>query len=185
MLRAQTTWDATMGWNALRALEKNGNPRSIMVVLIGAGHVTYGLGSARQIAPYFSGKISSVIPVPVVDDDGEPVASVRASYATFVWGIGEELEPLFPRLGVSLMGTLGADPMQLIQVSEHSVGERSSLEVGDVLLRMDGEPIDSRAALRRKTASYRWGDEVTLRIRRDGQEMSLQVPLRRETPASE
>jgi membrane-associated protease RseP (regulator of RpoE activity) len=153
--------------------------------MIGSGHVTFGLGSERQIAPYFDGKIASVIPVPVVDDDGEPVVSVRASYASFVWGIGEETEPLFPTLGVSLMGALGEDPMQLIQVSEHSVGERAGLEVGDVLLSLDGEALESRSILRRKTADYRWGDEVTLRIRRDGQEMSLQVPLRRAAPASD
>jgi aminopeptidase N len=171
MFRAQTTWDATMGWNALQALKRHGSPDAIMVVLIGAGHVTFGLGAERQIIPYFEGRISSVIPVPVIDDAGDPVESVRASYANFVWGVAEEADPLFPVLGVSLMGSLGSNPMQIIQVSGDSVGEHAGLLVGDVLLAMDGEPVDSRGALLEKTATYRWGD---------GKEMELQVPFRRQ-----
>ena len=53
MFRAQCTWDAAMGWNAQIALELHGGEDAIMVVLIGAGHVTYGLGAERQIAQAF------------------------------------------------------------------------------------------------------------------------------------
>ena len=183
MFRAQITWDATMGWNALQALERHGNPDAIMVVMIGAGHVTFGLGSERQIAPHYKGKISSIIPVTVIDDEGIPVESVRASYASFIWGVDEETDPKFPVLGVSLMGSLGENPMQLIQISKGSVGERAGLKVGDVLRKMDGAPVESRAALLEKTAGYRWGDVVTLTILRDGHEMDLTVPFRRAEPA--
>ena len=55
LYRAQTMWDATMGWNALQALKAHGGPKAIMVVLIGAGHVTYGLGAERQIAALVQG----------------------------------------------------------------------------------------------------------------------------------
>ena len=49
MFRAQCTWDAAMGWNALQALKKHGGEKAIMVVLIGSGHVAYGLGAERQV----------------------------------------------------------------------------------------------------------------------------------------
>ena len=39
MFRAQCTWDAAMGWNAVLAMKKHGGDKAIMVVLIGAGHV--------------------------------------------------------------------------------------------------------------------------------------------------
>ena len=110
LYRAQTMWDATMGWNALQALKQHGGPNAIMVVLIGAGHVTFGLGSERQIDPYYDGRIASLIPVTVVDDDKQPVKQVRASYATFVWGLPEEIDTVYPSIGVSLMGSLGKDP---------------------------------------------------------------------------
>jgi hypothetical protein len=179
LYRAQTMWDATMGWNALTALKQHGGPKAIMVVLIGAGHVTFGLGAERQVRPWYDGGIASVVPVPVLDDDGQPVSQVRASYASFVWGLPQELEPLYPSLGVSLMGSLGKEPGQIIQVSEKSVAERAGIKVGDVLLAFNGTPIRTDSELRRLMAAYRWADQVRVRVRRDARELDVDVPLRR------
>jgi len=183
LYRAQTMWDATMGWNALQALRQHGGPDAIMVVLIGAGHVTFGLGSERQIAPHFDGRIASLVPVTVVDDEGKPVQRVRASYASFVWGLPEEIDTVYPSIGVSLMGALGQDlgkhPGQIIQVSPKSVAERSGLKVGDVLLSLDGQPIKADNTLRKLMAAYRWGDVAKARIRRDGREQDVAINFRR------
>ncbi len=179
LYRAQTMWDATMGWNALQALRRHGGPQAIMVVLIGAGHVTFGLGSERQISPFYEGNIASVVPVTVVDDDGKPVKSVRASYASFVWGLPREADTVYPGLGLSLMGALGKEPGQVIQVSRDSVAERAGFRVGDVLLRFDGESVASDNGLRKILARYRWGDVAKARIRRDGGEKDLVVNFRR------
>jgi uncharacterized iron-regulated protein len=182
LYRAQTMWDATMGWNARQALKQHGGPNAIMVVLIGAGHVTFGLGAERQIAPYYDGRISSLVPVTVVDDDGKKVDKVRASYASFVWGLPEELETVYPSIGVSLMGSLGKEPGQIIQVSEKSVAERAGLKVGDVLLSLDGVPITTDNSMRKLQAKYRWGDMARAVIRRDGQETTLDINFRRSPP---
>ncbi len=179
MLRAQTTWDATMGWNSLNALQNEGGDKAIMVVLIGSGHVTYGLGSERQTAPYYDGKIASVIPLEIADDDNQPVETVQASYANFVWGLPQARNTLYPTFGISLMGKLGDHPTQLIQVSKESVAERAGLLVGDVLLSIDGHQVDSAGTLRGIVAPYRWGDVITARIARDGKEQELIIPIRR------
>ena len=179
MYRAQTTWDATMGWNALQALKNNGGQDSIMVVLIGSGHVTFGLGSERQVEPYYDGKISSIIPIPVVDDDGVSVSEVRASYADFVWGLPEERETKYPELGVSMMGAIGKEPSQLIQVGSNSVGERAGLMVGDVLLNFDGKSVESAAQMKKLVAEFRWGDEADAEIKRDGKIVPTKIPFRR------
>lgn len=179
LYRAQTMWDATMGWNALQALKQHGGPKAIMVVLIGAGHVTFGLGSERQIDAHYDGRIASLVPVTVVDDEAKPVTNVRASYASFIWGLPEEIDTIYPSIGVSLMGKLGKDPGQIIQVSEKSVAERAGLKVGDVLLSLDGTPIASDNTLRKLMAGYRWGDVAKARIRRDGKETEVDVSFRR------
>jgi len=179
MYRAQTMWDATMGWNALQALKAHGGPKAIMVVLIGAGHVTYGLGAERQTQPQYDGRISTLVPVPVLDDEGKPVKKVRASYASFIWGLPQEVEPLYPSLGLSLMGSLGPEPTQIIAVSEKSVSERAGITVGDVLVAVDGTPIKSDSALRKLLANYRWGDVARVTIRREGKELQIEVPVRR------
>ncbi len=179
LYRAQTMWDATMGWNALQALKAHGGKDAIMVVLIGAGHVTFGLGAERQIDPHYDGRIASLVPVTVVDDDGKPVSKVRASYASFVWGLPEEIDTVYPSIGVSLMGALGKDPGQIIQVSKKSVAERAGIKVGDVLLAVDGTPINSDNTLRKLMAKYRWGDVANVTIRRDGKVLELAMPVRR------
>jgi len=179
MLRSQTTWDATMGWNALHALQEHGGKKAIMVVLIGSGHVTYGLGAERQTAPYYDGKIASVIPVEIRDDEDQPVQTVRASYANFIWGLPRPPDTVYPRLGISLMGKLGDHPTQLIQVSNDSVAERAGLVVGDILLSLNGRPVGSGEALRNVFAPVRWGDVITARIQRNGQTQKLDIPVRR------
>ena len=179
MLRAQVTWDATMGWNAQAALEEHGGTDAIMVVLIGAGHVTYGLGSERQLGPHYAGRIASLIPVETANRNGEALTAVQASYANFIWGVPAAPETRYPSLEVSLMGPIGKRPGQIIQVGKESLAERAGLRVGDVLLALDGKPVADGVALRRLEAGYRWGDVLVARIDRDGSELDLTVPLRR------
>ena len=184
MLRAQTVWDATMGWNALQALQKDGGDDAIMVVLIGSGHVTYGLGAERQTDPYYEGIISSLIPLEVTDDECTAVTKVQASYANFLWGLPRQEEEAYPSLGVSLMGPLGEKPTAVIQLSEGSVAERAGIEVGDVLLKLGDQSIDSSRTLRKTVAAWRWGDEYTALIERDGKQQEITIPVRRRPLAT-
>lgn len=181
MFRAQCTWDAAMGWNAQIALERHGSEDAIMVVLIGAGHVTYGLGAERQIEDAFAGRINSLVPVPIRDGDNQPVDEVRASYADFIWGVPPEIAPMYPSLGVSLMGAVGSAPTSVIQVSDDSVAQRAGIRVGDVLLHIDQTRVDSGVALRRQMADYDWGDSAVLRFERDGEARKLDLHFRRES----
>jgi uncharacterized iron-regulated protein len=177
---AQVTWDAAMGWNAGQALTTPADPKEIVVVLIGSGHVAYGLGSERQLAPHFSGRIASLIPVTVRDANGAQVEKVRASYANFVWGVPWTAQPTLPVLGVSLMGRIGKNPTQVIQVDEGSTASQAGVRVGDVLRALDGTPIDSGTALQRKTGDYSWGDSAKLEIERDGKPLTLDIAFRRK-----
>ena len=182
MYRAQCTWDAAMGWNAQIALERHGGEDAIMVVLIGAGHVTYGLGAERQIADAFDSRIRSLVPVPIRNGDNEPVHEVRASYADFIWGVPPESAPEYPSLGVSLMGAVGSSPTAVIQVSDDSVAQRAGIRVGDVLLQLDQNALDSTVALRRRIAGYDWGDSAVLQFERDGEARTLDLHFRRAPP---
>ena len=64
MQAAQATWDASMGYNSVKIL-KAAPPDSILVVLVGSGHVAYGVGIEHQARQWFDGKITTLIPVPV------------------------------------------------------------------------------------------------------------------------
>ena len=185
MVRAQATWDAVMGWNSLQALRRHGGPNAIVVVLIGAGHAVYGTGSQRQIEPRFDGGIAALVPVPIANADGEPIESVQASYADFVWGVPAIDFTVYPSLGISLAGRLGRAPNNIIQVDEDSPAAAAGLQVGDQLLSLDGETIDGPIALRRSMGERRWGESVEVELRRDNETRKIPVVLRRNPPVVE
>ena len=184
MWNAQCTWDATMGFNAVAPLRKDDDPRAVMVVLVGAGHVQYGLGIERQIKPWFTGKVASVIPLSVEDEKKAPVRSVQASFANFVWGIPAESAPLYPDLGISTRTREQDKQLEIIDVEKDSPAARAGLQVQEVLLTFDGTPIVDRETLSRSMAGKRWGDAAVLTVRRADATVPITVLLRRERAAT-
>jgi uncharacterized iron-regulated protein len=156
MFRAQCTWDAAMGWNAVKALEASGAEGAIVVVLVGSGHVAYGLGAERQARRWFDGGMASLIPVPIADrEDPVPIESVRASYTDFVWGLPPATDPLYPTVGISTPERKSGERYRIIMVAEDSPGAAAGFEVGDELVSMDGVPIDDKETSRRLMAEKR------------------------------
>jgi hypothetical protein len=180
MLSAQATWDATMAHHAVEALRKTSLPRPIMVVLVGSGHVAYGVGIERQARTWFDGGLASLLPVPVRDADRQRVTAVRASYASFVWGVQDERDTPYPSLGVSTRAAeAGGGLRQIIQVEKNSVAERAGFAVGDVLLSMDGTPLRDRETLNRLMAAKAWGDASTFVVRRGADDRTITAYFRR------
>ena len=183
MFRAQCTWDAAMAWNAVQALKKHGGEKAIMVVLIGAGHVAYGLGAERQAKLWFDGRIASLVPIPVSDAERETVVtSVRASYADFVWGLPPETDPLYPSLGVSTPEQKSGERYKVIAVAKGSVGATAGFAVGDELVSVDGVPIADKETTNRLMSTRRWGDTAEYKVMRGGQEVTLTAHFRRQPP---
>ncbi|MEM1178199.1 MAG: ChaN family lipoprotein [Acidobacteriota bacterium] len=176
-LRAQTAWDASMAKNAAEALAED--PETIMVVLVGSGHVAYGLGIARHVAPMLEGEVATLIPVPV---GGEDTQEISASYADFLWGVAEEPWTRYPSLGLSTAEVEDADDgsRKVLFTAEGSAAARAGLESGDVLVSIDGQAVDGSEVIRRVMNSKHWGDAVELRFRRDGDEHDVTAHLRRQ-----
>jgi uncharacterized iron-regulated protein len=179
MIAAQATWDATMAFNTVKALKENGGPDTIMVVLAGSGHVVYGLGIQRQAARHFDGRIATVVPVNVRDEDGHDIKTVQASYADFVWGLPAQSGPLYPSLGLSTNPVEGEKALKVILVSEKTPAEKAGVQVGDVIVSLDGMPVPDKETLNRLIASKRWGDEAVLTVKRGSETKELRVTLRR------
>ena len=183
MFRAQCGWDAAMAWNAVQALKKHGGEKAIMVVLIGSGHVAYGLGAERQAKAWFDGKIASVIPVPIAEEaGGTPIAKVQASYADFVWGLPPSTDPLYPSVGISTPEAKSGERYKIIMVGKESPAEVAGFKVGDELLSIDGTPYTDKEVVNRLMSEKRWGDAVVYRVLREGQELTLTAHLRRSPP---
>ena len=184
MFRAQCTWDAAMAWNAVAALKKATDPNAVMVVLIGSGHVAYGLGAERQAALWFDGPAASVIPIPVLDDENRPV-KVRASYADFVWGVEKETDPTYPVLGLSTRDPKdGSEGWPVINVEKESVAEATGFKVGDLLLAMDGKPLAEKGTFNALMSDKRWSDTASYEVKRGDEKLTLLARFARKLPAA-
>lgn len=183
MLAAQATWDATMGFHAVQALQQAADPNAIMVVLVGSGHVAYGLGIERQAKRWFKGGISTLIPVPTFVSDDDAVDRVQASYADYLWGVPGEHDTLFPSLGLATVS--GPDGRRrILEVDKDSIGAKAGFAAGDVLVSVDGAAAPDQETLNTLLSRKRWGDAVTVVVSRDGKDVTLPVVLRRTAPAA-
>ena len=183
MIAAQSTWDATMAFHAVKALQEQGGQDTVMVVLVGSGHVVYGLGiqyqAQYQAARHFQGKIATVVPVNVRDGEGHDVRTVQASYADFVWGVPAQTDPVYPSLGLSTSPVEGERALKVILVSEKTPAGKAGAQVGDVIVALDGTAVPDKETLNRLVAAKRWGDEAALTVRRGNETKTLRVILRR------
>jgi uncharacterized iron-regulated protein len=177
MQAAQATWDATMGYNSVQVL-KAAPAGSIMVVMVGSGHVAYGVGIEHQAKQWFDGKITTLIPVPVQDSEEKPVTDVKASYANFVWGIPYERDSLYPSLGFSTTETAGA--RKIIAIEKDSVAARSGFQTNDQVLSLDGIPAPDRETWNRLMAAKNWGDTAVVTVKRGAAEVKINAELRRQ-----
>ena len=184
MVQAQATWDAAFGWNAVRAAKADPDPKAIVVVLAGGGHVTYGVGAERQARLWFEGKTASLVPVAISNHDKGwcDIQSVQASLADFVWGVSEEEYPRYPTPGFATRWIQAGNLPEVIQVDKKSSAARGGLKTGDRIAAIDGRPTADREAIQKAFADKRWGDGVRLSVRRGGESVPLELVLRRERP---
>jgi len=68
---AQCLWDAAMGDGAIKVAQKN--PESIVIILVGSGHVAYNLGIGKIIKKRSNFSFSSVLAIDVPDTIKESV----------------------------------------------------------------------------------------------------------------
>ncbi|AMY10351.1 peptidase Do [Luteitalea pratensis] len=175
MVDAQCTWDATMALHAAELIKDNPDPKAVVVVLVGSGHVAYGLGIARQAKAYTDKRVATVLPI--ASTPGKP-EQIRASVADIVWGVPAETYPLFPTLGVSFRSN-GDQPNTVLMVSPGSAAETMGLKPGDMLMTIDDQPIHKDVEVRALLDRKQWGDAVKATVKRGADTLTLTGRLRR------
>jgi hypothetical protein len=120
------------------------------------------------------------IPVPMKDDDGDPVARVQASYADFIWGVPPETDPIWPHLGLSTGMGEGEPTRKVIFVTKGSAADKAGFQTGDLLLTFDGTPVTDKEVLNRLLAKKRWGDTAVFTVKRGKETRTLTVFFRRQ-----
>ena len=97
--------------------------------------------------------------------------------------------PTHARLGVTVSDTPSADGLitgaQIGQVERGSAGDEAGLEAGDIVTRIDDQPITSSEALVATVRGYRPGDTVTITVRRGDETRELKATLGSDAEASD
>jgi serine protease Do len=106
-----------------------------------------------------------------------PIRTYRDTWDRLVkaesWGRERDL----PRSWIGVIGVDDPSGCKLEFVEEDAPAFKAGLKAGDVITRINDSEIKDYAALRRLIGETEPGDELTLRLQRDDQEMSLKVKV--------
>lgn len=104
------------------------------------------------------------------------VAELKTSGAVARGWLGVEIQPVTEEIAASL-GMEEAQGALVANVIKDSPASRSGFKVGDVILNMDGQPIDEFKDLPRLVASTSAGSKAKFKVFRDGDERKLKVVI--------
>jgi membrane-associated protease RseP (regulator of RpoE activity) len=179
--RVQLLWDETMAQNIARYLASPQGEGKRLLFIAGGNHVRNGFGIPRRVfrrLPHSYLLIGSrEIEIPADKQDrlmdveipGFPMVPFDFLLHTAYEDLGTEKV----RLGVVLEEVEGA--VRIKEVMAGSNGERAGLKEGDIIRRIDGEPVAESFDLVYAVQQKRAGDSATLQVERDGATQEVAV----------
>ncbi len=180
--RVQTLWDETMAANLADYLNAKEADHQV-VVIAGNNHIQFGYGIPRRLfrrlqASYLligtteteESKILNPDRIMNVETPDHPLLPYHFLYVI-------DYEPL-PQTGVKLgiivsPGT--SSGVVINKVMPGSAAATHGLRIGDILLRIDGEILTDQAGLTYELARKQIGDNATLAVLRDHEEIVIAV----------
>jgi uncharacterized iron-regulated protein len=178
LYQARADRQKDMAERAVKARELEGRR---VVVVIGSGHLMFGIGLDRFVRSLSGQPTSSV--VPVIVPKGRPSVTVTRSLADYIVGVPAEDRPAYPTLGLAFKASPD-DPSRLVVASKPRDGSAlgGDFEEGDVVLSVDGRSFSDVDSLLIHLSKVPWGREVHFRLRRAGVEKTVvlkinEVPL--------
>lgn len=165
-VEAQAFWDRAMAETMAAYLKKR--PESLVVGILGAGHVRHGHGVAHQLKSLGVERTGTLL----TWDQGDACTEIVQGMADAVYVVRPPAGPP-PRLGVAMEAD--AAGVRITHVMPGSVAEKADLKAGDVVLEVAGEPARSVHTLRGAVQRQAPGTWLPMKIRRDSKELELVV----------
>jgi uncharacterized iron-regulated protein len=180
--RSQVLWDETMAQTAADYLTSLAGRDKHLLVFAGGYHVRYGFGIPRRLfrrvpLPY---AIVDPYAVEVPEDKLEALMDVELPdlpmrAADIYWAVGyEDLEAQRIRLGIRIESA-AAGGVRVLQVVPGSSAAKAGIEVGDVIVAVDGVSIGETFDLTYQIGLHRPGDTGQVEVLRNGQRLALPV----------
>jgi serine protease DegQ len=95
--------------------------------------------------------------------------------------LGIVIQDLTPELASAFAVNDGQSGVLIAQVQPQSSADKAGIKAGDVVISLDGKPIQTSAELRNQIGQKRIGDEIAVTILRDGKTQSIAALV--STPA--
>ena len=87
----------------------------------------------------------------------------------------------YPVIGANVQGTDKLDGARVDSISAGSPASESDLQVGDLIVKVDGKPVTGSIDVVVAVRAHQPGEKVTLTVRRDGKELDIVVGLDAKT----
>ncbi len=170
--RAQVDRATDMADRAVQAQRLEGRK---VVVLIGSGHLMFGVGLDRLVRDLSGQQTKSVVPVRIPRE--WPSVTVTRSLADYIVGVPAEERPAYPSIGLAFKAV--PDSSRLMVASKPTVGAAGGhdFQKGDIVLSVDGLVFSDVDALLIHLAKIPWGGESRFRLLRAGVEKAVVLKI--------
>ena len=169
LYRAQVAWDVTMGTKAVEVAEATGRR---VVVLAGSGHLLYNLGLNYRAWNKSHQPWATVIGIQV---PGNSRIKVSRGLADFIYGVGEKDYPAYPAFSLSLKKVEGLTNLVVSANPTEPLARNAGFQKGDVILTVEDQPVSDIHDFRLMLAGHNWGDEIKVRVLRNGEVVWLNI----------
>ncbi len=164
-VEAQTTWDRAMAQGIAEHLRKS--PKSLVVGIMGAGHVRHGRGVAHQLRDLGIDRIGLLL----TWDHQRTCADITRGLADAVYVVRPPAGPS-PRLGVATEPAKSGE-LKVTEVTAGSIAEKAGLRAGDVIVEIAGRRSTGLQMLRNIVQRQTPGTWLPLKVRRGGEEVEI------------
>ncbi len=172
-IQSQALWDETMAHNIHTYLQAH--PKTNMVVLAGSQHTRKDSGIPPRVARRMEVEQASVLNISTgLTDD----LANQADYY-FLAGSGELEETAKIGIVLNQIKKESTDYLQIIQISPHGHAEKAGIQKNDILLAINGLPINTMEDVRIAMIDATEGQKVTIKVGRtvDSEEQELELPV--------
>jgi uncharacterized iron-regulated protein len=166
-VEAQTLWDRAMAQGIAQHL--TGHPKTLVVGILGAGHVRHGRGVAHQLHDLGIERVGTLL----TWDHADPCAHIAKGLADAVQ-IVEPPKQNPPRLGIATdEAGNGKEGVRIATVVAGSIAEQAGLRADDVLLEIAGQPVKDFMTVRAAVQRQAPGTWLPMKIRRGTAELEI------------
>ncbi|MBW1646462.1 MAG: ChaN family lipoprotein [Deltaproteobacteria bacterium] len=180
----QLLWENTMADTIVDYLESPAGRQRQLVVVTGGFHVAYGFGIPRKVfarRPWSYAVVLTHTPDDLVENERRTMPvdfpSLPLYVADYLWCVPyRNLDDRQVRLGVGLHD--GSRGVEIVSVEPGSAAAAAGLQVGDLLLRADGQRLRRSLDLQLLLLKKQVGDRCRLEVERQGQRLTLEAVCR-------